>query len=123
MPVVKTETETTDEDDKTKRVGLLNQQKKQKAKAEAKVDMIDTNMASKIHEMENTNLNYALLMRQDLISARRITADALQEVQALCEMAQRDIAKSCGVRLLYGTVSGSIGVFFQISQVVHAILD
>lgn len=63
MPVVKKETEVTDEDDKTKRAGLLNQQKKQKAKAEAKADLIDTNLASRIHEMENTNLNYALLMR------------------------------------------------------------
>jgi len=63
------------------------------------------------------------MIRQDLISARRITAEALQEVQALCEMAQRDITKSSGIRLLYGTVSGSIGVFFQISQIVHAILE
>ena len=63
------------------------------------------------------------MIRQDLISARRITAEALQEVQALCEMAQRDITKSIGIRLLYGTVSGSIGVFFQISQIVHAILE
>lgn len=74
-------------------------------------------------EPQTHNVNYALMLRQDLISARRITADALQEVQALCEMAQRDMTKSNGTRLLYGTVSGSIGVFFQISPLVHAIVE
>jgi len=67
------------------------------------------------------NLNYALIMRSDLPSARRVTQEALQEAQALCELASRDIQQ--GMRLLYGTASGSIGVFFSVSALIHAIME